>query len=87
MAQRLRAASFVRVQNLEGSIFQWANDHRPLVHEAASVTRVHPYNAFWGRLLDEDVRAPLRAIATVPKVTRGHAAIEDYSTLHKCRTS
>jgi len=45
MAQPLRAAGCVRVQNLEGSIFQWANEHRP-VHETASVTRVHPYNAF-----------------------------------------
>jgi hypothetical protein len=88
MAQRLRAASFVRVQNLEGSIFQWANEHRPLVHKTASVTRVHPYNAFWGRLLDEDVRAPLpRDCNFSESDARGHAATEDYSTLRRCRTS
>ena len=32
MATQLRAAGFTNVRNLEGSIFQWANEHRPLVH-------------------------------------------------------
>jgi rhodanese-related sulfurtransferase len=60
MATRLRAAGFTNVQNLAGSIFQWANEHRPLVQGEQPVSRVHPYNAFWGRLLAEDVRAPLQ---------------------------
>ena len=60
MAERLRAAGFTNVRNLEGSIFQWANEHRPLVHENEPVTQVHPYNGFWGRLLNDDVRAPLK---------------------------
>jgi hypothetical protein len=47
------------VQNLEGSIFQWANEHRPLVRDGQRETRVHPYNAVWGRLLAPEVRAPL----------------------------
>jgi rhodanese-related sulfurtransferase len=58
MAQRLRAAGFTNVQNLEGSIFQWANEHRPLVRGNELVSQVHPYNSFWGRLLTDDVRAP-----------------------------
>ena len=60
VAERLRVAGFTNVRNLEGSIFQWANEHRPLVHENASVTQVHPYNGFWGRLLSDDVRARLK---------------------------
>jgi rhodanese-related sulfurtransferase len=60
VAERLRAAGFTNVRNLEGSIFQWANEHRPLVHENASVSQVHPYNGFWGRLLNDDVRARLK---------------------------
>ena len=60
MAERLRAAGFTNVRNLEGSIFQWANEHRQLVHENESVIQVHPYNGFWGRLLNDDVRAPLK---------------------------
>jgi rhodanese-related sulfurtransferase len=58
-ATRLRAAGFTHVHNLEGSIFQWANEHRPLVRGEDAVSQVHPYNALWGRLLNADVRAPL----------------------------
>lgn len=60
MAERLRAAGYSKVQNLEGSIFQWANEHRPLVRgEGEPVSKVHPYSAVWGRLLAPEVRAPL----------------------------
>jgi rhodanese-related sulfurtransferase len=59
LANRLRVAGFTNVRNLEGSIFQWANEHRPLVSGDHRVTRVHPFNAWWGRLLADDVRAPL----------------------------
>ena len=61
LATRLRAAGFTHVQNLEGSVFQWANEHRPLVRDdGAPVTKVHPYSSFWGRLLIDEARAPLR---------------------------
>ena len=59
MAHRLRAAGYTQVQNLEGSIFQWANEHRPLVHGDERVTQVHPYTQGWGRLLAPEVRAAL----------------------------
>ncbi len=60
MADRLRAAGFTNVHNLEGSIFQWANEHRPLVREHERVSTVHPFNTFWGRLLNDDVRAVVK---------------------------
>jgi rhodanese-related sulfurtransferase len=60
IAERLRAAGFTNVHNLEGSIFQWANEHRPLVRGEERVSQVHPYNSFWGRLVNDDVRAPLK---------------------------
>lgn len=59
LATRLREAGFINVWNLEGSIFQWANEHRPLVREDQPVTTVHPYSNLWGRLLIDDARAPL----------------------------
>jgi rhodanese-related sulfurtransferase len=59
LATRLRDAGFSRVQNLEGSIFQWGNEHRPLVQGDKPVSLVHPYSKLWGRLLTDDVRAPL----------------------------
>ena len=58
LAARLRAAGFTNVKNLDGGIFEWANEHRPLVCYGEPVSRVHPYNEFWGRLLSKDVRAP-----------------------------
>ena len=60
LATKLRAAGFTNVWNLEGSIFQWANENRPLVRGDESVTTVHPYSTLWGRLLTDDVRAPLK---------------------------
>ena len=59
LATKLSEAGFTNVQNLEGSIFQWANEHRPLVLEDKPVTQVHPYSSMWGRLLRDEVRAPL----------------------------
>jgi len=59
LAMKLREAGFTNVRNLEGSIFQWANEHRPLVRENKPVTTVHPYSNLWGRLLSDDVRASL----------------------------
>lgn len=51
-AERLRGAGFNNVFQLDGSIFQWANERRPLVRDGDPVEVVHPYNADWGRLLD-----------------------------------
>ena len=59
LATKLREAGFTNVRNLEGSIFQWANEHRPLVREDKPVTTVHPYSNLWGRLLTDEARGPL----------------------------
>ncbi len=51
--QDLQLAGFTQVKNLRGSIFAWANEGRAL----EGGQRVHPYNAYWGRLLREDLHA------------------------------
>jgi rhodanese-related sulfurtransferase len=56
-AQKLKSAGYTNVSNLEGSIFQWANEGRPIVSADGPAKKVHPYNARWGQLLN----APLRA--------------------------
>ncbi len=56
-AQKLRAAHFTHVANLEGSIFAWANENRPLVRVTETVSVVHPYNEVWGKLLAPEHRA------------------------------
>lgn len=48
--KQLQAMGYKKTFNLEGSIFQWANERRPLNRES---DRVHPYNQFWEFLLDE----------------------------------
>lgn len=53
LAEKLRRAGFPNVANLEGSIFAWANEGRKLLRGTREVTRVHPYNARWGELLEK----------------------------------
>lgn len=50
--RRLQKAGFTNVYNLEGSIFRWANEGRPVFRAGQQVYEVHPYNGTWGRLLD-----------------------------------
>ena len=52
-AQRMQEAGFTNVRNLDGSIFQWANEGRPVEPSG----KVHPYNQKWGVLLDPARRA------------------------------
>jgi rhodanese-related sulfurtransferase len=60
LAAELQEAGFTNVANLEGSIFEWANEGREVVRgqgeDAAPVRAVHPYDATWGRLLDRELR-------------------------------
>lgn len=57
MAKKLRAAGYAHVTNLEGSIFRWANENRPLVHDNQPTDKVHPYNELWGMLVEKAHRA------------------------------
>ena len=58
-AEQLQALGFERVYNLEGSIFEWANRGLPTRGEAGEEPKVHPFDANWGRLLQEARRAPI----------------------------
>lgn len=57
IAQQLQQAGFSHVYNLEGSIFQWANEKRPLYKYNSPTTKVHLYNKLWGQLLNPRFRA------------------------------
>ncbi len=52
LAKKLRDGGYTNVTNLEGSIFRWANENRPLVHDSQPTDKVHPYNGVWGMLVD-----------------------------------
>ena len=64
LAERLRAAGYTNVANLEGSIFQWANEGRRVFRDAREVTHVHPYNRTWGLLLKRERRADVATVGT-----------------------
>jgi rhodanese-related sulfurtransferase len=61
-AQKLRVAGFSNVVNLEGSIFAWANEGRPIFRGETQVEKVHPYNRTWGLLLRKEHRADAPSI-------------------------
>ena len=54
--QRLQStalsAGAVSVHNLEGGLFGWHNDVRPVENAKGATTHIHPYNALWGRLIE-----------------------------------
>jgi rhodanese-related sulfurtransferase len=64
VAQKLMEAGFKNVSNLEGGIFQWANEGRAetqirpgsLVQGEQITQTVHPYDAWWGMLLNRQSR-------------------------------
>lgn len=59
-AQRMQAAGFTRVSNLEGSIFRWVREGRPLIDsQGQSTDRVHPFGSPWDFLVSPDHRVPL----------------------------
>jgi hypothetical protein len=51
----------LKVSNLEGSLFEWANLGYPLFRGTAAASKVHPYNANWGRLLERRLWSELGA--------------------------
>lgn len=57
VVQALQTQGFSEVYNLKGSIFRWANEGRPVVRNGEPVSAVHPYDASWGQLLTDSLRA------------------------------
>ena len=51
LADELARRGIADVANLEGSIFQWANEGRPLYRDETLVKQVHPYGKRWAGLL------------------------------------
>ena len=53
LADRLRRAG-VDARNLRGGAFGWRNEGRMLVRDGAPTGDVHPYDAVWGRLIEDE---------------------------------
>ncbi len=56
VAQLLQGLGRKNVFNLQGSIFQWVNEGRPVFQGEGLTVGVHPYDAKWGSLLRETRR-------------------------------
>lgn len=41
-----------KLYNLEGSLFRWANENRPIYRGSKRVEEVHPFSPSWGELLE-----------------------------------
>lgn len=58
LAERLQDDLFARgaagVANLEGGIFEWHNEARPLVDAIGATRSVHPYDRWWGRYVADE---------------------------------
>ncbi len=55
LAEKLERAGFTQVMNLEGSLFQWANEGRPLYRGTNQTPEVHGYSRKWSKLLKPSV--------------------------------
>ncbi len=66
LAARVQAAlkekGVSKVYNLDGGIFEWHNDARALVNAAGPTDFVHPFNKYWGELVDRGA-----LLTTMPK--------------------
>lgn len=63
VADWLGRQGYTQVYNLEGSLFAWANQGRPMFREDGRPTvQVHPYDERWGLMLERPYRADAEPI-------------------------
>lgn len=55
LADRLLARGAGSIYNLEGSLFEWANEGQPVVASDGRTGKVHPYDREWGVLLRREL--------------------------------
>lgn len=63
LVDRLRERGHADAVNLEGSIFRWAGEGRPVYRDGTRVEQVHPYDDRWGALLPRSLWAYAPAAA------------------------
>jgi rhodanese-related sulfurtransferase len=57
VARWLQRAGYPNVRNLDGGVFAWANEGRPIFRGETPAVLVHPYDRNWGYLVDGKYRA------------------------------
>jgi rhodanese-related sulfurtransferase len=56
IAARDLLSESLKIYNLEGSIFEWANRNYPTYRNGEEYLVVHPYNLLWSHLLEDSVQ-------------------------------
>jgi rhodanese-related sulfurtransferase len=64
VASWLARQGYPNVQNLGSGLFQWVNEGKPLFRREQQAQVVHPYDRYWGWLLEGDYRARVPAVPT-----------------------
>jgi rhodanese-related sulfurtransferase len=54
IGQALKERGARELHNLEGGVFRWRNERRPLVAERGATEAVHPHNWLWRQFLLDD---------------------------------
>lgn len=57
IADKLTKRGYSQVYNLDGALFEWANEGFPIYSGEKLVHKVHPSDLWWRRYLHEDLRA------------------------------
>lgn len=55
LARQLGKEGYTNIYNLEGSIFKWANEGRPVYQGDMKVNIIHPYDSKWRKYLDRNL--------------------------------
>ena len=53
LSEELVKAGIKQAYNLEGGVFKWHNDNKSFVRDGKKTQDIHPYNAYWGRLIND----------------------------------
>ena len=69
LAGFLMRKGYTEVYNLEGSIFRWVNEGRPVFRGTERVQVVHPYDTYWGRLLRKPLHRAGPDASGAPRAT------------------
>ncbi len=57
IANKLKKVGYTNVQNLYGGIFEWKNNHLPVVNAVGKPTdSIHAYSKQWGKYLQNGIK-------------------------------
>lgn len=85
LQETLKKNGAARVVNLKGGIFSWHNQKRPLMTGASQTLFVHPYDSYWGRLIER--RNLTRFKPQASPVSRETSSTKTRETIGAAQTS